>query len=258
MKKILLTVLLTLLAIMLFSCEEEPTHAHTWAEPMLSDNGDEVYTCTECTESKTEPHEHNAENAYQTDADQHWNVCELTGCTAKLNAQAHTWGAPVMLTAPTATQEGERAYICSVCNYSKKEAVGKKMSLDDWRAAFSFENVKVTHVACFEGTAETMYYLIDGSLVQLIRNGESRDLNRDSALWAIDFSDYYGKFTIDVNGVYVAQSIFDTKLDLARVNIEISFADGAIESITYGYDYEGEPMNETHSYYFSEWGEINI
>ena len=64
---------------------------------------------------------HTAGEEWLKNADGHWHQC--TGCTEKLGVAPHTYGDWTVVTPPTATVDGEKEHICSVCGYKQVESI---------------------------------------------------------------------------------------------------------------------------------------
>ena len=257
MKKIFLTVLLLMLTMMLLACEGD-AHTHTWGEPSVAANGDKTYTCSGCSETKTEPHEHDYIIGWICDDNTHWYACKQAGCTAKGGEQAHEWGEPVVSVAPSETAQGQQTLTCTVCERTKTEAIAKlpaKMPREDWNAAFAFDNVRADFYVWEGEDTQTLYYLIDGDVAQMSADGDSVYVECESLKLDFDFSSHYDAFTHDGEGLYTAAQI-DILEGLWRVvDVEVSFLDGRIESIQYAV--KGEE-NVRYGYFFSKWGEVEL
>ena len=105
MKKLLF--LLIVICLLLASCDEilpsgepeEEQHVHTWnagyytVVPTCQTDGERVYTCTTCNETKTE--------------------------VVKASEQFHEFGNGEETKAATCTQKGERLFTCALCNATK-------------------------------------------------------------------------------------------------------------------------------------------
>ena len=108
MKK--LALLLIALSLILASCEvnidiqpepepETPTHNHTWNEgyftviPTCQTDGERIYTCTTCQETKTE--------------------------VVKASEEYHNFGNGIGVNEPTCTEKGLRHFVCALCGAEK-------------------------------------------------------------------------------------------------------------------------------------------
>ena len=82
--------------------------------------GEKIYTCSVCHHIKTETvpklsHTHRLSEDYSMDETGHWHAC--SGCTEKVDFEAHTGNSGTVTIQPTATTAGVRVYSCSVCGY---------------------------------------------------------------------------------------------------------------------------------------------
>ena len=90
-------------------------------EPTETTEGEKTFKCTECgyvirTESIAMlDHTHTLSTEYSSDATGHWYAC--SGCTEKVNFEAHTEDSGTVTLEPTETTEGVRTYSCKVCGY---------------------------------------------------------------------------------------------------------------------------------------------
>ena len=57
------------------------------------------------------------------DETQHWHVCTVEGCDAKMGVAAHTWDNGVVTTQPTETQTGVKTFTCTVCKRTRTEDI---------------------------------------------------------------------------------------------------------------------------------------
>ncbi len=82
--------------------------------------GVKTYTCSVCHHTKTETvpklsHTHSLSVDYSNDETGHWHTC--SGCTEKVDFEAHTEDSGTVTVQPTETTEGIRVYSCTVCGY---------------------------------------------------------------------------------------------------------------------------------------------
>ncbi len=68
---------------------------------------------------------HEFATGWTTDATSHWHVCTVEGHTDTDEKVAHTFNDGVITTPATETTDGIKTFICSVCGYTKTEAVAK-------------------------------------------------------------------------------------------------------------------------------------
>ncbi|MBQ9759848.1 MAG: hypothetical protein IJW16_00705 [Clostridia bacterium] len=271
MKKFLLTLLAVLTVTGLTSCEMKPsptdqstTHTHEWGEPTVAANGDKIYACTDCGETKTETHAHSFSTDWTSDAAQHWHACTAVGCSERKDNAAHVWGEPVTVLQPTSSTEGKKEYSCTVCQRTRQESIAPlpaKMAEADWIAAFDLENVRIdchyTVSEEWEGIAdEESVYLVDGELV-VIRDADGDTYVDRTALAGLDFSAFYDQFDHHGEGVY--KSAFVSLEDALGTldDVEIFFENGKIACITYEVD-TGIFGRIEYEYSFSLWGEVSL
>ncbi len=82
--------------------------------------GVKTYTCSVCHHTKTETvpklsYTHSLSVDYSKDETGHWHTC--SGCTEKVDFEAHTEDSGTVTVQPTETTEGIRVYSCTVCGY---------------------------------------------------------------------------------------------------------------------------------------------
>ena len=82
--------------------------------------GVKTYTCSVCHHTKTETvpkhtHTQSLSEDYNKDETGHWHAC--SGCTEKVDFEAHTEDSGTVTVQPTETTEGIRVYSCTVCGY---------------------------------------------------------------------------------------------------------------------------------------------
>ena len=100
--------------------------AHSYDNGMITipatetTEGVKTYTCSVCHHTKTETvpklsHTHSLSVDYSKDETGHWHAC--SGCTEKVDFEAHTEDSGTVTVQPTETTEGIRVYSCTVCGY---------------------------------------------------------------------------------------------------------------------------------------------
>lgn len=57
------------------------------------------------------------------DETQHWHVCTVEGCDAKMGVEAHTWDNGVVTTQPTETGAGVKTFTCTACKRTRTEGI---------------------------------------------------------------------------------------------------------------------------------------
>ncbi len=131
-------------------CEEELSRenivvdalGHTWdegvvtTEPTCTKEGVKTYTCTECSETKTEVIPF-AAHTYKKTAEQIDATCTESGKTETyecevcgnvfggetIPAKGHSWNDGEVTTEPTCTEAGVRTYTCEECGATKTEEI---------------------------------------------------------------------------------------------------------------------------------------
>ena len=107
--------------------DKKDVEAHKWNEGVVTDPGTCVtpgsvkYTCTVCSETKTESitGEHDYKDAH--DKDNHYQECAL--CHDKKNIEAHKWDEGVVTDPGTCVTPGSMKYTCTVCSETKTESI---------------------------------------------------------------------------------------------------------------------------------------
>ena len=123
------------------SREENVTVAagHTWDEGTVTkeaectEDGEILYTCTVCRETKTETipalgHDYISEVTTEpkcTETGVMTYTCSRCGdtYTEEIPATGHTWDEGTVITAATCTEDGEMLYTCTECGETKTEAI---------------------------------------------------------------------------------------------------------------------------------------
>ncbi len=241
------------------STTKTEAHEHEWGDPTVNAVGDTVYTCSKCQATKTEPHEHVYLDTYASDLAEHWHPCAVKGCYAMHQPESHEWNAGTVTKKPTEDKKGERTYACVKCGLTRKEEINKlpiKMPRTEWEGAFIFENLRVEYV--YRGkTPEHDYgydYLIDHGLAQIVVGEEVRFIYLDLVLPRFDLSDYYDAFVNNGQGIYTAERIEVNELSVL-VDVRVIFKDGILDSVAYAYEDE---TGVRHEYSFTDRDEIEI
>ena len=107
--------------------DKKDIEAHTWDKGVVTDPGTCVtpgsmkYTCTVCSETKTESitGDHDYKDAH--DADNHYQECSL--CGDKKDIEAHNWDEGVVTDPGTCVTPGSMKYTCTVCGETKTESI---------------------------------------------------------------------------------------------------------------------------------------
>ena len=121
--------------------ELPPTGAHDWGNgvvttaPTETTPGVRTYTCTVCSQTRTETIPATGAHDYQftktiaptcTDGGYDLYTCSGCGATERRNltdAAGHKWDGGTVTTAPTETTPGVRTFTCTVCGQTKNETI---------------------------------------------------------------------------------------------------------------------------------------
>ena len=121
--------------------ELPPTGAHVWGNgvvttaPTETTPGVRTYTCTVCSQTRTEAIPATSAHDYQftknvaptcTDGGYDLYTCSGCGATEKRNltdAAGHKWDGGTVTTAPTETTPGVRTFTCTVCGDIREETI---------------------------------------------------------------------------------------------------------------------------------------
>lgn len=164
----------------------------------------------------------------------------------------------------------------------------KKVSEEEWRAAFAFENVRVDFtmhswdIEAREWKSEAReleplyngtHYLLDGenvaianAKVRLIGEDEPTVyeqyfIEREMLVRLFDFADCFEEFEYQENGTYFCELSSLTNLVWYGDCVEevyVSFSDGKVEKITYTYATQRSGVPSLYTYTFSEYGQIQL
>lgn len=121
-----------------------PTAGHTWndgeitKEPTCTGKGEKIFTCTTCSETRTEKidalgHKEVIDKAKPATCTEtgltegsHCSVChEVLTAQETTPANGHTWNDGEVTKAPTCKEEGVKTYTCTECGETKTEPVSK-------------------------------------------------------------------------------------------------------------------------------------
>ena len=236
---------------------------HEWSSPTLS-NGYYVYTCTVCGYNKSESHEHIISQEWQTNDEEHWKKCTVTGCLHTELSADHAWESAGIITEPTPDKNGEEEFICSVCQLSKIEQieyVAPKMSKAEWLSYFVFDNLMLENSYTLFGEDYCDVWYVDGDTV-LIVSGDISSYTTADALEEFSFLvDFYEEFSVAENGEYIAEAITyyleDAEEEYTFKNVRICFSDANILKIEFTVDL-GLLGEMTEVYDFISWGGIVV
>jgi len=110
--------------------DKKDNAAHSWNDGEITTaatcttDGVKTYTCTVCSQTKTETITqtgHNYSTSWSKNADNHWHECAK--CGDKKDSAAHSWNSGEITTAATCTTDGAKKYTCTVCGQTKAETV---------------------------------------------------------------------------------------------------------------------------------------
>ena len=105
-------------------------HPHTWQSagittaPTCTDKGVEAFVCSVCATEKSEEVaalDHDFGTEYKPNGDVHSLYCSR--CNVTTADAPHSWQSAGITTAPTCTEKGVEAFVCSVCAAEKSEEV---------------------------------------------------------------------------------------------------------------------------------------
>ena len=123
-------------AVKVHNCENHWDDGKITTPPTCTKTGVKQYTCTICSETKTEEiaalgHDYSSDWTIDTAA-----VCETVGskshhctrCDSKIDvteipASGHSWNDGAITTEPTCTDEGVKTFTCNACGKTRTEAV---------------------------------------------------------------------------------------------------------------------------------------
>ena len=90
-------------------------------------SGDQSQQSSDPEQYEPIEHTHSFDSAWASDADNHWHKCkaDLGGavCLEIEGKAAHTWDNGTVVTEPGAYSVGKKQFKCTVCNYTKNEAI---------------------------------------------------------------------------------------------------------------------------------------
>ena len=115
---------------------KENLELHNWNDGVEtkpateSEDGEKLYTCTDCGKTKTEkiaklepaPHQHSFGGDWIGSEDAHWHECS---CGLKNDLELHNWDNGVETKPATEDKEGEKLFTCADCGKTKVEAIAK-------------------------------------------------------------------------------------------------------------------------------------
>ena len=88
-------------------------------------------------------HTHVKGSEYKSNATDHWYPCTYSGCEETFEKAEHSWGQGSVTTQPTASKDGVKTYLCTVCKAMKQVPVKYEptptVTAEAWQGAFSME-----------------------------------------------------------------------------------------------------------------------
>ncbi len=111
-------------------CGKSESRSHAWdkgvitVEPSAGKDGEALYTCTVCGETKTVvlSATHTCSyGEYKYNDNFHWLECSI--CLAQRGTQSHNWVKGNVIEEATHTQAGKVEYVCSVCQLTKVDVL---------------------------------------------------------------------------------------------------------------------------------------
>ena len=109
-------------------CGKSESRSHTWdkgvitVQPSAGKDGEAVYTCTVCGETKTVvlSATHTCHYGdYKYNDNFHWQECTI--CLGQRGTQSHNWTKGEVIEEASHTKTGKVEYVCSVCKITKVE-----------------------------------------------------------------------------------------------------------------------------------------
>lgn len=98
---------------------------HSWdagtvtRQPTCGAEGEKIYTCSICADTRIETIERTTGHTYDHDCDTDCNVCGLK------RERSHNWNSGTVTQKPTCKEEGTKTFTCTVCGGTKVETVEK-------------------------------------------------------------------------------------------------------------------------------------
>ena len=137
---------------------------HTWNEGEVTTPATEeapgvkTFTCTECSQTKTEEieilaHTHKYSDAWTFDEDYHWHAATCGHEGEYSDLAEHTWGEGEVTTAPTCDEFGVKTFTCN-CGATKTENVQKDINAHKFAEEWSKDDTHHWHAATCSHTSE--------------------------------------------------------------------------------------------------------
>ena len=123
-------------AVKVHNCENHWNDGKITTPPTCTKTGVKQYTCTICSETKTEEiaalgHDYSSDWTIDTAAtcetvgskSHHCTRCDSKKDVTEIPASAHSWNDGAITTEPTCTDEGVKTFTCNACGKTRTEAV---------------------------------------------------------------------------------------------------------------------------------------
>lgn len=115
-------------------------------------------------------HTHTYYDQWRKNPTHHWHACQEAGCDSTDARGEHTWDGGTVVVPATRESAGEMDYSCTVCGYTKREALAynavNTVDATAWLAAFSnFDNCEIR-------ITRNIYYVRDGVRADAYRTNE--------------------------------------------------------------------------------------
>ncbi len=198
-------------------------------------------------------HEHHFASEWSKDDKFHWRACTDKSCDAKAAQLPHTWNGGKVTVEATAERDGQKAFTCQVCGYTKTESYSLSMTKTkvteaEWRSALdigTFGSVTMGYTitktnAAGETTTVSMreersphwikLSMLSGLSWYELSLTENKGTESSSYLnTLLAYRDRFADFTFqDLDDEYH----FETGATSGTAKISISFAEGRVYTAT--------------------------
>lgn len=129
---------------------------------------------------------------------------------------------------------------------------------EKWDALFDIQNVQIDCTDNMSGTVSASTYFVDGELVVIVSDDITTEADR-SELSAFDFTNYYGYFIYDGEGVFTADSLqvsLGSGVSFEYTSVTVKISGDRLSEISYTVSLMGMTIKE--KYVFSKWGEVEV
>ena len=220
--------------------------------------------------------------AWSTDANAHWHACEDESCPEVVDKADHTWNNGEITTAATQEADGVKTYTCTVCSYTKTEAVAYTgMTEAEWNAAISadvFKNFTYKEEATVSMTGMEMTNTVEykftetkGSMTTtMLGQSETTPIHEaeldqwlEMALEGVFQIGKYNNFKYDAaTKTYVldGENVLIEELDATFSSATMKFENGKLVEMTYTctISSEGMEMQATSTATISNYGTTTV